>query len=394
MRRFLICVLVLSVAVVFPPTASADIAPVCDGAWHVEPGPQDGQTLAAVSSRWIQGAWAVGSTFDPIVGARRTYVQHWNGVDWKRYASPNVDVRATPGDNELLGVVGIGADIWAVGWYADPGDAMHPSRRFPLVMHYGGSTWEVVPTDPSTGPGTLYDVWQVSPSDVWTVGASRGGRHPIVEHWDGLSWQDVPVADPSPSDDVLRSVAGRAADDLWAVGTAAGGTQALAEHWNGSAWSRVATADPENHQALADVSVRRDGLAFAVGETGPDGAGVVRPVIERFRGVWSPSPSPVTSDAVLLGVDRGPHALQRFWAVGRVADVAGSHPLIVHLARGSWRVQRVPDPFPSGTAALADVAVFGRATMDAVGAVAVGNGWDPATGETDALIMRRCAPPV
>jgi hypothetical protein len=60
------------------------------------------------------GAWAVGSVRDP--GAWRTYIEHWRDDAWKHVASPN----ASAGDNRLLGVWGIGGDIWAVGFYKVP----------------------------------------------------------------------------------------------------------------------------------------------------------------------------------------------------------------------------------------------------------------------------------
>jgi hypothetical protein len=96
----------------------------------------------------------------------------------------------------------------------------------------------------------------------------------------------------------------------------------------------------------------------------------------------------------VLGVDRGPHNLQRFWAVGwqRGTSAGPTHPLILRLARGRWRIDPSPDPFPDRFTVLADVAVFGRDTFDAVGAVAVGTATDPATGVTSSVIMRRCAP--
>jgi hypothetical protein len=264
-------------------------------------------------------------------------------------------------------------------------------------MHYDGGSWDVVPTDPATGQATLSDVWQVSSNDVWAVGSSWTGDRPVAEHWDGSAWHDVPVPDPTPYDDQLSSVAGSAPDDLWAVGSAGGGFQTLAEHWDGTAWTRVPTPNQGSfQQALADVSVRRDGGGFAVGSFDTNDAGADRTLVERFAGGWTiqPSPNPARARDVLLGVDRGPHNLQRFWAVGwRQGSVVGpERPLIMHLAGGVWRVQRAPNPFPGGSMELVDVAVFGRATFDAVGALAVGNGSDPTTGG-GAVILRRCAPP-
>jgi hypothetical protein len=390
---------VLLLAITASPVAARATAsaPLCDGKWHLESHPQDGQVLHAVASRWIQGAWAVGSVEDPSVHALRTYIEHLNGVVWKRFPSPNVDPRPEAGDNALFGVVGIGADIWAVGSSVDPGDQTHPSRTLPLAMHYGGSSWVVVPTDPSTGRGTLLDVWQTPTGDVWAVGESANGSHPIAERWDGSAWHDVPVPDPSPLDDGLSSISGSTDRDIWAVGTGAGGTETLADHWDGRSWTRVATPDPSARQTFADVSVRRDGLAFAVGGVEPS-ADVEQALIGRYGTGWTvmAAPDPTDQRELLVGLDRGPHNLQKFWAVGwrQAAATTAARPLILRLAGGAWHTQRAPIPYPGGDTRLADVAVFGRATFDAVGAVAVGAAVDPSTGTDEPLIMRRCAPPV
>ncbi len=369
---------------------------VCDDAWHVEDHPQDGQVLEAVSSRWIQGAWAVGWVFDDARSVRRTYIEHWNGTGWKRIASPNVDPRTEPGNNQLFGVVGIGADIWAVGRYVDPGDATHPVAHLPLVMHYGGSGWSVVHSDPTTGEATLRDVWQAPGGDVWAVGQSWDGAHPVAERWDGVAWHDVPVPDPSTSLDGFAGVSGSGTDDLWAVGSAAGGTEPLVGHWNGLAWSRVAAEDPDAERtALADVGVRRDGAAIAVGSFDPTGATRDRTLAEQWSaGAWGTmvTPNPGSSRDVLLGVDRRPHNLQKYWAVGwREGSTGARRPLILRLG-ARWRVDPAPNPYPGGWTELMDVAVFGRDTFDAVGAVAVGRAYDPAAGASRSVIMRRCAP--
>jgi hypothetical protein len=74
---------------------------------------------------------------------------------------------------------------------------------------------------------------------VWAAGQTP--NDPVVEHYDGTSWQLAPV----PSGlfyPVLNAVTARSASDVWVFGhayTDANGTtsnQVLA-HWNGTAWS-------------------------------------------------------------------------------------------------------------------------------------------------------------
>ena len=83
------------------------------------------------------------------------------------------------------------------------------------------SSWPVV-ASPNVGAGdnTLLGVAALSPTDAWAVGEAAdpdGGRRPLIEHWDGDSWTVV----PSPSMGVsagLAAVVGISPTDVWAVG--------------------------------------------------------------------------------------------------------------------------------------------------------------------------------
>ncbi|MEA2557932.1 MAG: hypothetical protein QOG88_1470, partial [Actinomycetota bacterium] len=146
MRTRFVLLIAASLAFSLPVAPARSVsAPVCDDAWHYESGPQDGQILRAVSSRWIQGAWAVGLVHDSTLGVDRTYLEHWNGDVWRHALSPNMTDRSMPTDNALYAVTGIGHDVWAAGSYtttsARSSDVYHP-----LAMHYDGHAWSIVPT--------------------------------------------------------------------------------------------------------------------------------------------------------------------------------------------------------------------------------------------------------
>ncbi|MEV8632332.1 hypothetical protein AB0395_11820 [Streptosporangium sp. NPDC051023] len=130
-------------------------------------------------------------------------------------------------------------NVWAVG-----SDKEHT----PLVWHGDSGNWEKMET-PAVRGGTLRQVWQVSPSDVWAVGevaaesggtgqgaAERRRAQPLVLHWDGTRWTrvEVPVARGT-----LHGVTASGPGDLWISGIDADHPgQVLFLHFDGTRWSR------------------------------------------------------------------------------------------------------------------------------------------------------------
>lgn len=391
---------VFLVGSVGPGTGHADGArlagPLCDDTWHVESHPQDGQVLAAVASRWKMGAWAVGSVRDPSTGAWRTYIEHWHGDAWKHVPSPNL----SRGDNRLLGVWGIGADIWAVGSYKVQA-GVGASFQSPLFMHYDGFSWSPVAGDPSADRGRMTDVYQTAGGEVWAVGRTGGSNSaPLIERWNGSQWSAVTVEDPSAKADGLEGVTDGGNGTLWAAGSAAGGAETLLLRWDGG-WQRVASPNPgPTSNVLADVTTPRTAgyPAVAIGSYDPPvNEARARTLALQWSGdSWdqTTTPNPAPYRDVLLGVDRGPHNLQKVWAAGyRQGSPSGDRrPLIVRLSETGWQIDPAPNPYPDGWTVLKDVAVFGVPTFDSVGAVAVGNSYDATTGQSSATIMRRCSP--
>src|SRR5205085_2738007 len=87
--------------------------------------------------------------------------------------------------------------------------------------------------------GTLSAVAAISPTDVWAVG--RSGSRPLIEHWDGTRWSQVP--DGSSHGYWLVGVAAVSPRDVWAVGMD-DHSHALVEHWDGTRWRLVPTPSP------------------------------------------------------------------------------------------------------------------------------------------------------
>jgi hypothetical protein len=208
--------------------------------WQVVPTPNLSSLdndLAGVSAASPTDAWAVG-TYYPASNAEvlSTLGMHWDGKRWTAYPLPDVG----PNENALLGVSELAnGHAWAVGYYAN---AAYKQRA--LVEHFNGSSWEVAANpDPGVAGNILYGVKALSDTDVWAVGAQRGGDgrwHPLVEHYNGGEWSAIPVPDPG-NDVLLYAISADSPTDVYAVGQAGSSfpSQTLLEHYNGKKWSTV-----------------------------------------------------------------------------------------------------------------------------------------------------------
>lgn len=238
-------------------------------------------TLNGVRALSPTNVWAVGA-----VGVqsgkritRRALVQHWDGKSWTQVASPGPTSASGRGslDYSLSAIDAVSpTDAWAVGsylYYAANGNHTYHT----LVLHWDGAAWTQVPS-PNPGGSRhasyLYGVAAASADDVWAVGrfGRRGRGMPLVEHWDGDSWHVVPSHGLPRSPDVqLNAVASTAGDDVWVAGTDYSGwpPATLVEHWDGDALSRSTTPNPPGTDvALTSISADSPNDVWAVGTPG------------------------------------------------------------------------------------------------------------------------------
>jgi hypothetical protein len=262
------------------------------------------------------------------------------------------------------------SDVWTVGFYpssAPINGAPSNVRDLTLVEHWNGTAWSIVPVPDATTSDNFNSVSGDSSNDVWAVGGAtytlaygtgtNAGTQsydaPLVEHWNGSSWKIVPAPtiglDPHNPAAVAKMAAGLAgnapvnpasvdftsvhaisADDVWAVGILSFANTGLAtfrtdetitEHWDGTHWSVVTAPDvtvPETGSAAADDLqgvTGSDGDVWAVGRAQPVGT-----LVLHWTGTaWSIFPSPQTGENGLLEavVDLGPGDV---WAAGDEID--------------------------------------------------------------------------
>ncbi len=237
--------------------------------------------LTGVTALSPTDVWAVGA-YGVVTGKRislRTLTLHWDGTAWTRVHSPNPASASSRGaklDHALAAVDAASADsVWAVGsytFYAANGN--HTTHT--LVLHWDGKHWTQAPS-PSPG-GTrhasyLTGVATAAGGDVWAVGRyGHGGRGlPLVEHWDGSVWHVVPSHGFSAAPDVQLNAVAAAGGEVWAAGTDYSGSPptTLVEHWDGSALTRVQTPNPPGADvALSAISADSADDVWAVGTPG------------------------------------------------------------------------------------------------------------------------------
>lgn len=279
-----------------------------DGAsWSIVPSPipsSDQDSFDGVTTISSNDVWAVGSSVPH--GAETTPVTtHWDGTSWSVVPAPNAG-----SSGSLWGVAAVSSDdVWAVG-YAFRSN----TDRGPLTIHWDGMAWTVAPSpDLGSSIGSLTSVTAVSSVDVWAVGSLRSADDevsPLIMHWDGTAWTVVPSPNP-PGDNDLRGVAEVSSNDVWAVGLS--NNDSLIMHWDGTAWTVERTPSGAGF-GIEDVAAFAADDVWAVGYYHT----------WRWDGTtWSVAQNALTGPGSAVTIaSNGPD--RDVWAVGYTQRVGGS----------------------------------------------------------------------
>lgn len=238
-----------AVAVITP----SALAQEC-GEWASRPSPNPGSVsnlLIDVAAASPDEAISVGHWADPVL-ARRPMVVRWDGSAWSSVSLPDTSHLGTSPNVEGVGRTPDG-HIWVVG-YVRTG---YPTDQLPLLMQWRDGEWDSAAT-PVLRPqtvypfaargGVAYDAVGLSANDVWVVGSAVGYGDAsatsigMALHFDGSTWEDVPVPLIANRHHELRSVSASASDNVWAVGDSrniAAPFKAFIVRFDGTSWSRV-----------------------------------------------------------------------------------------------------------------------------------------------------------
>jgi hypothetical protein len=301
-----------------------------------------GGALSAVTATSASNAWAVGGTSNG-----QSLIVHWNGTTWQRAPSAGAAGSLTK----------VGASSATNAWAVGSG----PSFGSMLILHWNGATWRQVPGPTLAGRVSLSAVAVVSGSDAWAVGsvttgnlAAASSMASLILHWNGTTWQRMPIAVPSEGQfgDSLSSVAATSATSAWAVGCTDGcplGGTPLIERWDGTAWTQVAApTTPYALYNLTSVAAISATSAWAVGGGGPLTAEGAATAYWNGRS-WTLGPG--IPGAGLDGVSAT--SATNAWAVG---GTAGGKILIMRWNGQTWSVAagRLPStaatPSPANSA--------------------------------------------
>lgn len=271
--------------------------------WEVVGSELEG-ALLSISGTSPEDVWAVGGD----AKGRDGLVLHFDGTDWTRVASN------TP------------YDLWWV--HALAPDDVFISGSGGTILRFDGTTL-VRQATPGLAAHTVFGLWASGPSDVWAVGGVSG-RYGFIWHFDGATWQDVPLPDAVPLNNqgelpALFKVWGRGPDDVYVVGG-----DGLLLHYDGNAWAVVPTATDE---LLFTVHGDDDEVVIVGG--GNNGV-----VLSGDGDAEGPSDAPL-----LQGVHVGPDGT--FWACGARGTIYR------RLPGKDWaQVENVPDLNPESLHAI------------------------------------------
>lgn len=202
-------------------------------------------------------------------GQRRHYPRRdWDGTAWRAQPTPAV----APGLHVYLSGVSCasGRDCEAVGERA----GATKGSLLPLLEEWNGRSWEVQPSPvvpKADGYASLSAVSCASPRACEAVGFDEA-TDGFAEVWDGRSWKLQPVPQPSGKGSLgyLYSVSCASPGTCVAVGfayTAAPVTHALVVAWDGAHWENqaVPTIAGDSDVALFGVSCPSASDCEAVG---------------------------------------------------------------------------------------------------------------------------------
>lgn len=329
--------------------------------------PAEWDALVDVVCTGASNCWAVGyygnsvdhGTFYLPLG--RTFIQQWNGKSWQAVESPNIDHAITP--NFLYDITCTsGSDCWTVGNYTYAYDKFDVPLYQPVIEHWNGNQWTLVPSPRNTGDNdaSLTGISCLSSSDCWAVGYS--GNTAVTEHWDGASWTIVDSPSIGAGYNTLDRVTCLSSSDCWAVGwyydVPSGFEKTLVSHWDGNSWSIVTSPDVANsrHNGLFAIHCSSGSDCWAAGRYVTNG-NVAQTLIEHWNGTsWSIVASPNTGPTnanLLFGVTCS--LANDCWSVGRHVAGGVSQTLVEHWDGGSWQIVASPNTSPLQLNRLRDV---------------------------------------
>jgi hypothetical protein len=272
--------------------------------WHSVPHPDEG-SIGAILMLSDESGWAAGS------GA----FLHWDGVAWRRAATPRVEY-------PIYAIDGVAEDdLWAVGGVSRRASPFNGAVQY--ILHYDGEEWSIERERVSADDGLLTNVTMVTDSDGWAVGENWR-----IYRFDGIEWNLFQDFGGLGSFDFLAGIAVLDRENVWFSGNGIGMVNyedGAWKVWGESRWS-------DSARGLTSVSMLPGGTGWAVG---PGGYPLTRvdgewhevrdvPYGKRLAAVVATDPSDVWASA---------------WVGGETAAI------LVHYNGSTWTEVTAPSPY-------------------------------------------------
>jgi hypothetical protein len=243
----------------------------------VRPAPGPWRRSPGGGSAPLTGVSCTSAAF--CMAVRHGHSKAWDGANWTSHPMP------TPNgsDRDLVFDVSCVSPSWcdAVG---TTGSASFPRR--PLVEHWDGSAWTVVPSPALAGTFryvALQAISCTSTTACLAVGYDDYDFKPVVESWNGSDWSLASDTGLSARA-ALDSVSCWAADACLVASSEYTGPlrTALVDLWNGSTFTRTTIAGPSGtHQpTVLGVACRSETACVAVGYDGDH----LRALVQSWNG--------------------------------------------------------------------------------------------------------------
>jgi len=376
-----------------------------------------GSNAGTLAERWDGTAWSIQAIPNPPQGGGALFsvactspsactavgisnagnlAERWNGSNWAIQPTP------TPAGAQFtflntVACASASACI-AAGAYNDSSGAL-----LPLAERWDGSSWAIQPTPrlPGGAIGQLIGVACTSATACTAVGSSipNGANlvnHPspatLAERWNGSTWSiQATPGPPGAAPSILNAASCVSRSACIAVGNTSnsrGTSLPLAQRWNGSTWSIQPAPSPADGGNLIGVSCPSRSSCLAVGGHGNPFNEVPRGTLaEQWNGTrWSiqPTPNPPGGGWWLTAVSCT--SSSACTAVGGRIEPPGKPQgtLAERWDGRRWRIQATPSLPGNAVKLLAGVACTSRSSC-----MAVGNEFDPATGENLGTLAER-----
>jgi hypothetical protein len=283
--------------------------------------------------------WALGriNAANAVSQPPQPYAAHWNGRRWKiiPFVGPQDRAAVSNFSSALDGIAAVSpTSAWAVGALDDPAGNTHGA----IIEHWNGSRWSLVANPASTpsSAGGLFALKVISPTNVWSAGRQRnasGTVVPLVEHWNGKAWSIVPVpTGTSPS--ALDVISAPGPKDIWVADDQLRPGTPLVEHWNGKTWKVLSLPDLGANGAKATGIYAASSSDVWVTILVPAVPGNVGVLLHWNGAKWTKVPPPGPHE---LGVTAQFNGIAgtgpaNIWAAGFTTSLGGEEPLLAHLA--------------------------------------------------------------